>query len=116
MNVTLKGDVHKASEPFRKLVLEDDRLVQYQNKDVFYRVEAYYKQGEPTIKLRLQSLFLTLVGLIFINFMILVASLSFHDSDPNDLSYLFLNIRFNSGCLFSLFLNMDFHHTGCQMY
>lgn len=86
LNVTLKGDVHKASEPFRKLVLEDDRLVQYQNKDVFYRVEAYYKQGEPTIKLRLQSLFLTLVGLIFINFMILVASLSFHDSDPNDLS------------------------------
>lgn len=86
LNVTLKGDVHKASEPFRKLVLEDDRLVQYQNKDVFYRVEAYYKQGEPTIKLRLQSLFLTLVGPIFINFMILVASLSFHDSDPNNLS------------------------------
>ena len=51
MNVTLKGDVHKASEPFRKLVLEDDRLVQYQNKDVFYRVEAYYKQGEPTYKI-----------------------------------------------------------------
>lgn len=72
--------------PFRKLVLEDDGLVQCQNKDVFYRMEAYYKQGKPTIKLRLQSLFLTLVGPIFNNFMTLVASLSFHDSDLNDLS------------------------------
>ncbi|WP_232086961.1 hypothetical protein QK906_06215 [Streptococcus thermophilus] len=47
LNVALKGDVHKASEPFRKLVLEDDRLVQYQNKDVFYRVEAYYNKENP---------------------------------------------------------------------
>ena len=41
---------------------------------------------KPTIKLRLQSILLTLVGPIFINFMILVFSLSIHDSDPKDLT------------------------------
>ena len=68
------------------LNLEDDGSVQYQNKDVFSRVEACYKQGKPTIKLRLQSFLLTLVGPIFINFMFLVFSLSLHDSDPKDLT------------------------------
>lgn len=68
------------------LNLEDDGSVQYQNKDVFSRVEAYYKQGKPTIKLRLQSFLLTLVGPIFFNFMFLVFSLSIHDSDPKDLT------------------------------
>ena len=66
--------------------LEDDGLVQYQNKDVFSRLETYYKQGKPTMKLHFYSFLLTLVGPIFINFMILVASLSFHDSDPKDLT------------------------------
>lgn len=68
------------------LNLEDDSLAQYQNKDVFSRLEPYYKQGKPTIKLHLQSLLMTLVGPIFINFMFLVFSLSLHDSDPKDLS------------------------------
>ena len=66
--------------------LEDDGFVQYQNKDVFSRLEPYYKQGKPTMKLHFYSFLLTLVGPIFINFMILVASLSFHDSDPKDLT------------------------------
>lgn len=66
--------------------LEDDGFVQYQNKDVFSRLEPYYKQGKPTIKLHLQSLLMTLVGPIFINFMFLVFSLSLHDSDPKDLT------------------------------
>ena len=66
------------------LNLEDDSLAQYQNKDVFSRLEPYYKQGKPTIKLHLQSLLMTLVGPIFINFMFLVFSLSLHDSDPKD--------------------------------
>ena len=68
------------------LNLEDDSLAQYQNKDVFSRLEPYYKQGKPTIKLHLQSLLMTLVGPIFINFMFLVFSLSLHDSDPKDLT------------------------------
>ncbi|MDL5042670.1 hypothetical protein [Streptococcus raffinosi] len=81
----MKKSIFKASFE-ESLNLEDDGLVQYQNKDVFSRVEAYYKQGKPTIKLRLQSILLTLVGPIFINFMILVFSLSIHDSDPKDLT------------------------------
>ena len=81
----MKKSIFKASFE-ESLNLEDDGLVQYQNKDVFSRVEAYYKQGKRTIKLRLQSILLTLVGPIFINFMILVFSLSIHDSDPKDLT------------------------------
>ena len=80
-----KKSIFKASFE-ESLNLEDDGLVQYQNKDVFSRVEAYYKQGKPIIKLRLQSFLLTLVGPIFFNFMILVFSLSIHDSDPKDLT------------------------------
>ena len=68
------------------LNLLDGSLAQYQNKDVFSRLEPYYKQGKPTIKLHLQSLLMTLVGPIFINFMFLVFSLSLHDSDPKDLT------------------------------
>ena len=68
------------------LNLLDDSLAQYQNKDVSSRLEPYYKQGKPTIKLHLQSLLMTLIGPIFINFMFLVFSLSLHDSDPKDLT------------------------------
>ena len=81
----MKKSIFKASFE-ESLNLEDDGLVQYQNKDVFSRLEAYYKQGKPTMKLHFHSFLLTLVGPIFINFMILVASLSFHDSDPKDLT------------------------------
>ena len=81
----MKKSIFKASFE-ESLNLEDDGLVQYQNKDVFSRLEDYYKQGKPTIKLRLQSFLLTLVGPIFFNFMILVFSLSIHDSDPKDLT------------------------------
>ena len=81
----MKKSIFKASFE-ESLNLEDDGSVQYQNKDVFSRVEACYKQGNPTIKLRLQSFLLTLVGPIFFNFMFLVFSLSIHDSDPKDLT------------------------------
>ena len=81
----MKKSIFKASFE-ESLNLEDDGLVQYQNKDVFSRLEAYYKQGKPTMKLHFYSFLLTLVGPIFINFMILVASLSSHDSDPKDLT------------------------------
>ena len=81
----MKKSIFKASFE-ESLNLEDDGLVQYQNKDVFSRLEPYYKQGKPTIKLHLQSLLMTLIGPIFINFMFLVFSLSLHDSDPKDLT------------------------------
>ena len=81
----MKKSIFKASFE-ESLNLEDDGLVQYQNKDVFSRLEPYYKQGKPTIKLHLQSLLMTLLGPIFINFMFLVFSLSLHDSDPKDLT------------------------------
>ena len=81
----MKKSIFKASFE-ESLNLEDDGFVQYQNKDVFCRLEPYYKQGKPTIKLHLQSLLMTLVGPIFINFMFLVFSLSLHDSDPKDLT------------------------------
>ena len=81
----MKKSIFKAS--FEESInLEDDGFVQYQNKDVFSRLEPYYKQGKPTIKLHLQSLLMTLVGPIFINFMFLVFSLSLHDSDSKDLT------------------------------
>ena len=78
----MKKSIFKASFE-ESLNLEDDGFVQYQNKDVFSRLEPYYKQGKPTIKLHLQSLLMTLVGPIF---MFLVFSLSLHDSDPKDLT------------------------------
>ena len=81
----MKKSIFKASFE-ESLNLEDDGFVQYQNKDVFSRLEPYYKQGKPTIKLHLQSLLMTLIGPIFINFMFLVFSLSLHDSDPKDLT------------------------------
>ena len=85
MKSEMKKSIFKAS--FEESInLEDDGFVQYQNKDVFSRLEPYYKQGKPTIKLHLQSLLMTLVGPIFINFMFLVFSLSLHDSDPKDLT------------------------------
>ena len=80
-----KKSIFKASFE-ESLNLLDDSLAQYQNKDVFSRLEPYYKQGKPTIKLHLQSLLMTLIGPIFINFMFLVFSLSLHDSDPKDLT------------------------------
>lgn len=81
----MKKSIFKASFE-ESLNLEDDGFVQYQNKDIFSRLEPYYKQGKLTIKLHLQSLLMTLVGPIFINFMFLVFSLSLHDSDPKDLT------------------------------
>ena len=81
----MKKSIFKASFE-ESLNLLDDSLAQYQNKDVFSRLEPYYKQGKPTIKLHLQSLLMTLIGPIFINFMFLVFSLSLHDSDPKDLT------------------------------
>ncbi|EHJ53044.1 hypothetical protein [Streptococcus macacae] len=68
------------------LNLEDDGFLQFQKRDVFSKLEKYYKAGRPTIRIRIQNIISTLVGPIFINFMFLVFSLSLHESNPKDLT------------------------------
>ena len=67
------------------LNLEDDGFVQYQKGNVFSKLETYYREGKSKLVLHIQNIVLTLIGPVIINFMILVFSLSLHDSDPKDL-------------------------------
>ena len=67
------------------LNLEDDVFLQYQKGNVFSKLETYYMEGKSKLVLHIQNIVLTLIGPIIINFMILVFSLSLHNSDPKDL-------------------------------
>ena len=67
------------------LNLEDDGFLQYQKGNVFSKLETYYREGKSKLVLHIQNIVFTLIGPVFINFMILVFSLSLHDSDPKDL-------------------------------
>ena len=67
------------------LNLEDDGFLQYQKGNVFSKLETYYREGKSKLVLHIQNIVLTLIGPIIINFMILVFSLSLHNSDPKDL-------------------------------
>lgn len=67
------------------LNLEDDDFLQYQKGNVFSKLETYYREGKSKLVLHIQNIVLTLIGPVIINFMILVFSLSLHDSDPKDL-------------------------------
>lgn len=67
------------------LNLEDDGFLQYQKGNVFSKLETYYWEGKSKLVLHIQNIVLTLIGPVIINFMILVFSLSLHDSDPKDL-------------------------------
>ena len=67
------------------LNLEDDGFLQYQKGNVFSKLETYYREGKSKLVLHIQNIVLTLIGSVIINFMILVFSLSLHDSDPKDL-------------------------------
>ena len=67
------------------LNLEDDGFVQYQKGNVFSKLETYYREGKSKLVLHIQTIVFTLIGPVIINFMILVFSLSLHDSDPKDL-------------------------------
>ena len=67
------------------LNLEDDVFLQYQKGNVFSKLETYYMEGKSKLVLHIQNIVLTLIGSVIINFMILVFSLSLHDSDPKDL-------------------------------
>ena len=67
------------------LNLEDDGFLQYQKGNVFSKLETYYREGKSKLVLHIQNIVLTLIGPVIINFMVLVFSLSLHDSDPKDL-------------------------------
>ena len=67
------------------LNLEDDGFLQYQKGNVFSKLETYYREGKYKLVLHIQNIVFTLIGPVIINFMILVFSLSLHDSDPKDL-------------------------------
>ena len=67
------------------LNLEDDVFLQYQKGNVFSKLETCYMEGKSKLVLHIQNIVLTLIGSVIINFMILVFSLSLHDSDPKDL-------------------------------
>ena len=67
------------------LNLEDDVFLQYQKGNVFSKLETYYREGKSKLVLHIQNIVLTLIGPVIINFMILVFSLSLHNSDPKDL-------------------------------
>lgn len=67
------------------LNLLDDGFLQYQKGNVFSKLETYYKEGKSKLVLHIQNIVFTLIGPVIINFMLLVFSLSLHDSDPKDL-------------------------------
>ena len=79
-----KKSIFKASFE-ESLNLEDDGFVQYQKGNVFSKLEIYYRKGKSKLVLHIQNIVLTLIGPVIINFMILVFSLSLHNSDPKDL-------------------------------
>ena len=79
-----KKSLFKASFE-ESLNLEDDGFLQYQKGNVFSKLETYYREGKSKLVLHIQNIVFTLIGPVIINFMILVFSLSLHDSDPKDL-------------------------------
>ena len=80
----MKKSIFKASFE-ESLNLEDDGFLQYQKGNVFSKLETYYREGKSKLVLHIQNIVFTLIGPVIINFMILIFSLSLHDSDPKDL-------------------------------
>ena len=80
----MKKSIFKASFE-ESLNLLDDGFLQYQKGNVFSKLETYYREGKSKLVLHIQNIVFTLIGPVFINFMILVFSLSLHNSDPKDL-------------------------------
>lgn len=86
------------------LNLEDDGFVQYQKKDVYGKLEKYYKRGHPSIGLKIQSVILALIFPISLNFMLLVISIYLHDSNPKDLAVSISKTPLLSAEIYLLFL------------
>ena len=81
---SMKKSIFKASFE-ESLDLLDDGFLQYQKGNVFSKLETYYREGKSKLVLHIQNIVFTLIGPVIINFMILVFSLSLHNSDPKDL-------------------------------
>ena len=79
-----KKSLFKASFE-ESLNLLDDGFLQYQKGNVFSKLETYYREGKSKLVFHIHNIVFTLIGPVIINFMILVFSLSLHNSDPKDL-------------------------------
>jgi len=99
----IKKSLFKASFE-ESLNLEDDGFVQYQKKDVYGKLEKYYKRGYPSIGLKIQSVILALIFPISLNFMLLVISIYLHDSNPKDLAVSISKTPLLSAEIYVLFL------------
>ena len=84
MKIMKKRSIFSASFE-ESLNLEDDGFLQYQKGNVFSKLETYYREGKSKLVLHIQNIVFTLIGPVIINFMILIFSLSLHNSDPKDL-------------------------------
>ncbi|MBF0777460.1 hypothetical protein E4T82_01740 [Streptococcus cuniculi] len=69
------------------LNLEDDGFLQFQKKDVHNKLVNYFKNGKPSFGVRIQSLILTILFPIGLNFMVYVCSMSLHDAHPKELAH-----------------------------
>lgn len=68
------------------LNLEDDSLLQFQKKDFYSKLGKAFKRGRPTFVFKLQSIILSILFPIGLNFMLYVVSLILHEVNPNDLT------------------------------
>ncbi|MGT2930050.1 hypothetical protein ACVR1G_07465 [Streptococcus dentasini] len=68
------------------LNLQDDGFLQFQKKDYYNKLGKAFRKGKPSFGFAVQTIILSLLFPIGINFMFLVFSISLQDSDPKDLT------------------------------
>ncbi|WP_032528159.1 hypothetical protein, partial [Streptococcus mutans] len=74
-----KKSIFKASFE-ESLNLEDDGFLQYQKKDYYNKLGKAFKKGKPSFGFAIQSLILTLLFPVGMNFMLYVLSFSLHNN------------------------------------
>ena len=79
-----KKSIFKASFE-ESLNLEDDGFLQYQKKDYYNKLGKAFKKGKPSFGFAIQSLILTLLFPVGMNFMLYVLSFSLHNN-PEELA------------------------------
>ena len=67
------------------LNLEDDGFLQFQKKDYYNKLGKAFKKGKPSFGFAIQSLILTLLFPVGMNFMLYVLSFSLHNN-PEELA------------------------------
>lgn len=63
------------------LNLEDDILLQFQKKDIYSKLDKAFRRGRPTFIFKLQSIILSILFPIGLNFILYVVSLMLHDTE-----------------------------------